>query len=81
MNKNSTKEKDFRMHAKAYTGNHTAMIFAEELPHNNVCYSCDSDQDASCLPGKLIISNILNYARSLEVLKPTAGPAMFLLKN
>lgn len=81
MNMNSTKEKDFRMHAKAYTGNHTALIFAEELPQNNVYNSSDSDQDDACLPDKQIIGNILNYARSLEVLKPAAGPAMFLLKN
>ena len=33
------------------------------------------------LPGKQIISNILNYAKSLQVLKRRNGEALFLLGN
>ncbi len=33
------------------------------------------------LPGRHVIRNILNYSRSLEVLKKSSGSPLFLIKN
>jgi len=33
------------------------------------------------LPGRHVIHNILNYARSLEVMKKNSGEPFYLLKN
>ncbi|HSV87592.1 MAG TPA: hypothetical protein VLH61_03030 [Bacteroidales bacterium] len=35
----------------------------------------------SLSPDPLVIQNIVNYARSLEVLKPSTATPMFILKN
>ncbi len=81
MNHNFTKEREFKMYAGEYLGNHTAMFFAEEVPQFDDLNGRAGIRMPDAIPDPQIVRNILNYSRSLEVLKPTAGPALFLLKN
>lgn len=50
-----------------------ANVFANELTD-------DQNQDRT-LPGKQVISNILNYARAMQVVNNTTGEKFILLQN
>lgn len=81
MDHNFTKERDFRMFASEYSGNYTALFCSEEVPQIDHWVGKTGILLPYDYPDPQIVRNILNYALSLEVLKPATGPALFLLKN
>jgi len=76
-----TKEKELRMFVKAFPGYSAASLFAEDFSQRDLSCARTRYEPQVDLPDPQIINNILSYARSLEVLKPAAGAAMFLVKN
>jgi len=45
-------------------------------------YDEEADENfTGMLPSYQVIKNIVNYARSLEVLKPATAPPLFLVRN
>ncbi len=47
--------------------------------HDERCFYRQADHTG--LPGKHVTSRIMNYARSLEVMKPLAGDPFFMINN
>lgn len=69
------------MFVNAFPGCSVPDLSAEELTSRSNLYSASRKETIADLPDPQIIRNILNYARSLEVMKPATGAAMFLINN
>lgn len=76
-----TKERELTMFVNAFPEFNVSALFTEEITSKVVNHSVRRNKAGADLPDPQIISNILNYARSLEVLKPATGAAMFLINN
>jgi hypothetical protein len=76
-----TKEKELTMFVNAFPEFNVSALFTDEISRKVINHSVKRNQPTADLPDPQIISNILNYARSLEVLKPATGAAMFFINN
>lgn len=76
-----TKQNELSMFVNALPGNHVPALFADEVPSEMSQRSASRKEIMTDLPDPQIVRNILNYARSLEVMKPATGAAMFLINN
>lgn len=76
-----TNEKELTMFVNAFPEFNLPAMFAEETQSRFLHQPQSRSKPAADLPDAQIISNILNYARALDVLKPATGATMFLIKN
>jgi hypothetical protein len=76
-----TKEKELTMFVNAFPEFNVSALFTDEISRKVLNQSVRRNKPAADLPDPQIINNILNYARSLEVLKPATGAAMFFINN
>ncbi|HSV75411.1 MAG TPA: hypothetical protein VLH37_00105 [Bacteroidales bacterium] len=78
MKQNFTIETEFEDLQKASekTGHEKLVVVSESHPDE------EADENFNgMLPSYQVIQNIVNYARSLEVLKPATAPPLFFVKN
>lgn len=76
-----TIEKELTMFVKAFPELNVSAFFADEPELTSEAISANRNEPPADIPDPQIIRNIINYARSLEVLKPATGAAMFLTQN
>ena len=76
-----TKENELMMFVNAFPGYHLPVSFAGDVSPRVAGLSASREEPMAEIPDPQIIKNILNYARSLEVMKPATGAAMFLINN
>ncbi len=76
-----TKEKELMMFVHAFPDFNVPAFFSDENVKTGIHQRRKRNQPAADLPDPQIISNILNYARALDVLKPATGAAIFVVNN
>jgi hypothetical protein len=76
-----TIEKELTMFVKAFPDFNVSAFFSDEPELTSEKLSTSRNELPANTPDPQIIKNIVNYARSLEVLKPATGAAMFLIQN
>ncbi|MEE4177564.1 MAG: hypothetical protein V2I46_08640 [Bacteroides sp.] len=76
-----TKQNELSMFINASPGNTVPAFFADQVNPGVSQRSASRREPMADLPDPQILRNILNYARSLEVMKPATGAAMFLINN
>lgn len=76
-----TIEKELTMFVKAFPDLNVSAFFADESELTSEKLSASRNEPPADIPDPQIIKNIVNYARSLDVLKPATGAAMFLIQN
>ena len=76
-----TKENELSMFVHAFPGCSIPAPFADEPTSRVDQHSASRKEAMAELKDPQIFNNMLNYARSLEVLKPATGAAMFLINN
>ncbi len=59
----------------------SATIESEMMLYFKSITGSKSSNDYASLPGKHVINNIMNYARSIQVLKSKDGDSIFLVGN
>ena len=76
-----TNENELSMFIHAFPGYHVPAPFADEVIARISPGPSSPEEALNEIPDPQIVKNILNYARSLEVMKPTTGAALFLINN
>jgi hypothetical protein len=79
----NTLENEIMMFVEPNNGSAAKHKFSCLLKHSEATeeHFLQEESKPSTKPGSQVIRNILNYARSLEVLKPKTGEAHFLIGN